>query len=47
MDIEAEEQEAIVEPIMVSLSESPTREQLMELSSLVGTLYANGEMGQL
>jgi hypothetical protein len=47
MEAEAEEAEVIVEPILVTLNESPSREQLLELSNLVSALYANGEVALL
>ena len=39
--------EATVEPIMVNLNECPSKEQLLELSNLMSTLYSNGEVSLL
>ncbi len=49
MDIEEGEegQSVAVEPIIVNLYQSPTKEQLMELSELVKSLYTKEDFAVL
>lgn len=47
MEAEADEPECAVEPLMVNLNDTPTREQLLQLSNIVKDLYAAEELGTL